>query len=275
MSLRPHEVELELFTHRFTAIASLMGEMLQRTALSTNVRERLDFSCGLLDAEGRLLVNAPHIPVHLGALGLCVRSVLRSVSLEPGDAVVTNHPGHGGSHLPDVTVITPVFHGERRLGFVASRAHHSEIGGMRPGSMPPDASCLAEEGVVIPPTHLVRGGSDVRGEVRALLLGGRYPSRTVPENMADLDAALAANRRGAAALEELAERFGLETVTRYMDALRDTAAERLEAVLRTLPSGSVGALERLDDGTPIQVAIEIGGGRLRADFTGTGGVHPG
>ncbi|MEM8997962.1 MAG: hydantoinase B/oxoprolinase family protein, partial [Acidobacteriota bacterium] len=218
MSLRPHEVELELFTHRFTAIATLMGEMLQRTALSTNVRERLDFSCGLLDAEGRLLVNAPHIPVHLGALGLCVRSVLRAVSLDPGDAVVTNHPGHGGSHLPDVTVITPVFHGDRRLGFVASRAHHSEIGGMRPGSMPPDARCLAEEGVVIPPTHLVRGGSDARRGVRELLQAGRYPSRSVAENMADLDAALAANRRGGAPRAKRPQRIGHETVTPHKDA---------------------------------------------------------
>ena len=136
----PAAVQLELFTHRFAALARQMGEMLQRTAVSTNVKERLDFSCGLLDAAGELVVNAPHIPVHLGALGLCVRTVARHLTMEPGDVVVTNHPGFGGSHLPDVTVITPVFEEDVLLGYVASRAHHAELGGIRPGSMPQDAA---------------------------------------------------------------------------------------------------------------------------------------
>src|SRR4051794_34211248 len=137
-----------------------MGEMLRRTAVSTNVKERLDFSCGLLDAAGVLVVNAPHIPVHLGALGLCVRTLRQTIAMEPGDVVVTNHPAFGGSHLPDVTVVTPV-HEEgsgELLGYVASRAHHAEIGGSRPGSMPPGARRLIEEGVVIPPTHLAHHG---------------------------------------------------------------------------------------------------------------------
>ena len=132
-------VQLELFTHRFAAIARQMGERLQRTAVSTNVKERLDFSCALLDAAGELVVNAPHIPVHLGALGLCVRRLREAIEMEPGDVIVTNHPAFGGSHLPDVTVVTPVFEqdGGSLLGYVASRAHHAEIGGIRPGSMPP------------------------------------------------------------------------------------------------------------------------------------------
>ena len=151
---RPHAVRLELFTNRFRAIVEEMGEQLRRTAVSTNVKERLDFSCGLLDPAGELVVNAPHIPVHLGALGLCVRRLGEAIALDPGDVVVTNHPDFGGSHLPDVTVVTPV-HSEpgALLGFVASRAHHAEIGGVRPGSMPPDATRLVEEGVVLPPTY--------------------------------------------------------------------------------------------------------------------------
>ena len=138
---RPEAVQLELFTHRFAAIARQMGERLQRTAVSTNVKERLDFSCALLDPAGELVVNAPHIPVHLGALGLCVRRLQETIAMEPGDVVVTNHPGFGGSHLPDVTVVTPVFEEDGDLlGYVASRAHHAEIGGIRPGSMPPGAT---------------------------------------------------------------------------------------------------------------------------------------
>src|SRR5215213_8478456 len=166
----PEAVQLELFTHRFAAIARQMGEMLQRTAVSTNVKERLDFSCALLDPAGELVVNAPHIPVHLGALGLCVRRLRETIALEEGDVAVTNHPAFGGSHLPDVTVVTPVHDGTGTLlGYVASRAHHAEIGGTRPGSMPPDARTLAEEGVVIPPTLLVHGASARWEEMRRIL----------------------------------------------------------------------------------------------------------
>ncbi len=273
--MRPEAVELELFTHRFAAIASEMGEMLRRTALSTNVRERLDFSCAVLDADGRLVVNAPHIPVHLGALGLCVRTVRRVLELVPGDSAVTNHPGFGGSHLPDVTVITPVSSGGVLLGHVASRAHHAEIGGRRPGSMPPDARCLAEEGVVIAPRHLVRRGEPRWQEMRRLLAGGRYPSRAVDENLADLNAALAAGQRGVRALLGLAEEHGVETVRRNMEALRRQAAQSAGAALGRLPRASCRASERLDDGTPIRVAIEISGPGAVIDFTGSGGLHPG
>jgi 5-oxoprolinase (ATP-hydrolysing) len=211
---RSRAVELELFTHRFEVLAAQMGEMLRRTALSVNVKERLDFSCALLDAEGRLVVNAPHIPVHLGALGLCVRSVAATLDLSPGDVAVTNHPAFGGSHLPDVTVITPVFSPRTgsRLGYVASRAHHAEIGGTRPGSMPPSARSLAEEGVVLAPRHLVRGGEGQWQAMRDALSGGEHPSRAVEENLADLAAAVAANRRGADTLLGLAAEHGEERV---------------------------------------------------------------
>lgn len=270
------EVELELFTNRFAAMAAEMGEMLRRTALSTNVRDRLDFSCALLDAEGGLVVNAPHIPVHLGALGLCVRKLRAGVEMAPGDAVVTNHPAWGGSHLPDVTVVNPVHddNGEL-LGYVASRAHHAEIGGRRPGSMPPDATCLAEEGVVLAPVHLVKEGQARWAEMRALLAGGPFPSRAVEENIADLNAALAANHRGAAALRRLARDAGTGDVRHYMALLKETARRRLESALASRAAGRYEAVERLDDGTPICVAIELSGNRARIDFNGTGGVHPG
>ncbi len=276
-------VQLELFTHRFAAIARQMGERLQRTAVSTNVKERLDFSCALLDAAGELVVNAPHIPVHLGALGLCVRLTAAALPLEPGDVAVTNHPGFGGSHLPDVTVVTPVFGDAEAgaavppalLGYVASRAHHAEIGGMRPGSMPPGARCLAEEGVVIPPTYLARRGEARWAELRRLLLGGPFPTRSVEENLADLRAAAAANHSGAEALRAMDGSRGRRVVAFYMEALKRRAEERLRAALARLPRGPLEAVERLDDGSPLAVRIELGPAGARIDFAGSAGVHPG
>ena len=186
---QPEAVRLELFTQRFATLVQEMGERLERTAVSTNVKERLDFSCALLDPAGELVANAPHIPVHLGALGLCVRRVREAIEMNAGDVVVTNHPAFGGSHLPDVTVITPVFGpGKKLLGYAASRAHHAEIGGNRPGSMPPSARRLAEEGVVLPPTYLVRAGQPCWDELRRALEQAPYPSRNVQDNLADLRA---------------------------------------------------------------------------------------
>jgi len=274
-------VALELFASRFGAIAREMGEMLRRTAVSTNVKERLDFSCAVLDSRGHLVVNAPHIPVHLGALGLCVREVARVVGFEPGDVAVTNHPAFGGSHLPDVTLVTPVYVEERLLGYVANRAHHAEIGGRRPGSMPPEARSLAEEGVVIPPWKLVRRGEPQWEEMRSQLEKALWPSRAVEENLADLAAALAANHRGATGLRDLARRHGRETVERYMTALEDLAERRLTAALERLGEGTYRARHALDDGSPLAVEIavgrdpETGRHRARVDFTGTGPVHPG
>jgi 5-oxoprolinase (ATP-hydrolysing) len=275
-SSRPEAVQLELFTHRFAAVARQMGEMLRRTAVSTNVKERLDFSCALLDAAGELVVNAPHIPVHLGALGLCVRRLRETVEMGPGDVIVTNHPAFGGSHLPDVTVVTPVHEEEGvLLGYVASRAHHAEIGGIRPGSMPPGARRLVEEGVVLPPLHLARGGSFQWDELRRLLLEAPYPTRAIEENLADLRAAVAANVRGAEALRGLAREHGREAVERYMVALKERAEERLRAALSRLPPGRSTAAERLDDGSLITVALEVSPSGALVDFTGSAGVHPG
>jgi 5-oxoprolinase (ATP-hydrolysing) len=274
--LPPSPVRTELFVSRFRALVGEMGEMLRRTALSTNVKERLDFSCALLDAAGELVVNAPHIPVHLGAMGLCVRSVRDAIRMDPGDVVVTNHPGFGGSHLPDVTVITPVHDGGARLiGYVASRAHHAEIGGTRPGSMPPAARTLAEEGIVIRPMHLVRGGDARWDEMRAVLAGGPHPSRSVDDNLADLAAAVAANHRGAELLRALAAEHGTDAVATYMDALQRRAETGIRDALLRIPDGAYEAEERLDDGSPLRVRISVAGDEAEIDFTGSAAVHPG
>jgi 5-oxoprolinase (ATP-hydrolysing) len=297
---RSRAVEEELYVQRFLALVEEMGEQLRRTSISVNIRERLDFSCALLDPSGRLVANAPHIPVHLGALGLCVRRVSEVLELGPGDVAVTNHPGFGGSHLPDVTVVTPVFGsapggadaggaaaggaaavadaggGGALLGYVASRAHHAEFGGTRPGSMPPDARTLAEEGIVLAPRYLVRGGEADWDGIRALLTAPPHPSRAVDENLVDLAAQVAANHRGAHLLQELAGQAGGPAgLTRQMDALRGKAAARMREVLSGLPDGSHRAREHLDDGTPLQVEIRIDGDEARLDFTGSGPVHPG
>ncbi len=287
---RSEEVQLQLYTNRFTSIAEQMGEMLQRTALSVNIKERLDFSCALLDADGYLVVNAPHIPVHLGAMGTCVRTVIKHIEqdltgfenpptggtgLEEGDILITNHPGFGGSHLPDITVITPVFYLGKLAAFVANRAHHAEIGGKSPGSMPPDATCLAEEGVVISPTFLARNGKFYWDDVRQLLKHAPWPSRSVEENMADLRASVAANHRGVAEFIKLADTFGIENVRLYMQKLKSYASDRLKAALNKIENGNYQAEEKLDDGSLLKVNCRVDDDSLRIDFSGTSGVHPG
>jgi len=271
-------VERELFTNRFTAIATDMGCLLQRTAVSTNIKERQDFSCAVLDGHGSLVVNAPHIPVHLGALGLCVRRLLERHELAPGDMLVTNHPEFGGSHLPDISLVSAVYtEGSTPLllGFVASRAHHAEIGGSRPGSMPPDARSLAEEGVVIPPTLLCHGGDTTWSELRRVLEDAPYPSRAVEENLADIAAALAANRLGVAALQRLAVEHGPEVIKHYMCSLRSQAAVMMTEALRRLGECRLTATERMDDGSRLSVSIDIAEGRARFDFSGSADTHAG
>ncbi|MFM9997006.1 MAG: hydantoinase B/oxoprolinase family protein [Phycisphaerales bacterium] len=270
----------ELATARLASIAGDMGEMLRRTALSVNIKERLDFSCALLDARGQLIVNAPHIPVHLGAIGVCVRALAARVAMRPGDVLAVNHPAFGGSHLPDVTVVTPIFDDAGGLlAYAANRAHHAEIGGIRPGSMPFDARSLAEEGVVIPPMHLVREGDGRWDGVRALLGSGPFPSRAVGDNLADLAAQVAANRRGAAAVGAFGREHGGAALRDAMDAVTARAARRMrEAIARLggVASAPRTAEDALDDGTPIRVRIELDDDSIvRVDFTGTGGVHPG
>jgi 5-oxoprolinase (ATP-hydrolysing) len=163
------EASLELFSNRFTAIAQEMGAILQRSSFSVNVKERLDFSCAIMDADGYLIVNAPHIPVHLGSMGVCVREVMRIIPIREGDVIITNHPAYGGSHLPDITLIKPVFVNKKRVGFVANRAHHAEVGGSKPGSMPAHATTLAEEGVIIAPTYLMKQGASQWNEIKRCL----------------------------------------------------------------------------------------------------------
>ena len=269
------ETELELFTNRFMAIAENMGALLQRTSLSVNIKERLDFSCALLDAEGRLVANAPHIPVHLGGLGVCVRELIKHFDFEEGDSIVTNHPKYGGSHLPDVTLVTPVFYEGERVGFVVNRAHHSEIGGISPGSMPPDAKNLEEEGVCISPFYLVKNGQTDWEGMRNILLSAKYPTRSVEENLADLNAALAANKNGLEALVSLMRTHGKETVRAYLKLLREHAAGKMQATLQKFDNGIYEATEYLDDGSPLKVRIDLNNGECKMDFTGSAPVHPG
>jgi len=271
----PEPVQVELFSARLTAIAREMGAALERTAVSTNVKERLDFSCAVLDARGGLVVNAPHIPVHLGSLGMCVRTVNAALDLQPGDMAVTNHPACGGSHLPDLTVVAPVYLRRQLLGFVAARAHHAEIGGVRPGSMPPAATRLSEEGVIIPPTLVMRNGQMDLAAVTDRLLAGPHPTRALADNLADLRAAVAACHQGAQALIALASEQGSAVVAHYMAALEERAAVRMAEALAGLGDGAHAAEQRLDDGTLLAVHVTIAGGEAIVDFTGSAAVHPG
>ncbi|MEA1886613.1 MAG: hydantoinase B/oxoprolinase family protein [Bacteroidota bacterium] len=272
-SAKTQETELELFTNRFMSIAENMGALLQRTALSVNIKERLDFSCALLDADGRLVANAPHIPVHLGGLGVCVRELMKHISFEEGDTVVTNHPRYGGSHLPDITMVSPVISGGKRVGFVVNRAHHSEIGGISPGSMPPTATKLQQEGVVISPFHLVKKGVVNWEGMRKILLGYVYPTRAVEENLADLNAALAANRNGNDAFLKLIKKHGEEKVLHYLDELRKYASGRMKDTLKKFRDGTYRASERLDDGSLINIVMELKKGKCKIDFTGSAPVN--
>ncbi|MEM9985098.1 MAG: hydantoinase B/oxoprolinase family protein, partial [Bacteroidota bacterium] len=272
---RAAAIELELFTRRFQSVAEEMGALLQRSSFSVNIKERLDFSCALLDAEGYLVANAPHIPVHLGSLGVCTRLVKAALPLGPGDVAITNHPGYGGSHLPDVTLIAPVYDEEAQLlGYLANRAHHAEIGGKRPGSMPPDAHRLAEEGVVIAPQYLLQAGEARWEAMRALFTQGPYPSRSVEENLADLRAALASIKAGEAALQALSSQHGRNKVQAYMQGLKEYAARRLREQVANRPQGTFSAQEKLDDGTPLTVSWGFEKDQVTVDFTGSGEVHP-
>jgi len=277
MSERPEQIERELFRHRFDNLVEEMGTMLQRSAISTNVKERADFSCALLDSAGDLITSAPHIPVHLGALGVCVRMVRKQITMTPGDTIITNHPGVGGSHLPDVTLITPVFvDGEAQaIAYIANRAHHAEIGGISPGSMPPSARNLAEEGVVIAPTPLIKGGESCFAEVEKILTESPFPTRRPGDNLADLNAQLAANHRGQSILESLVDDHGADTVRENLGFLKNRSRDALTAHLAETGFIEGEAGELLDDGTPIRVRIFQRDGRLAIDFTGSGGVHPG
>ncbi|MFO0693345.1 MAG: hydantoinase B/oxoprolinase family protein [Polyangiales bacterium] len=270
-------VRLEVMNHLFMSIAEQMGAVLRRTAHSTNIRDRLDFSCAVFDAEGNLVANAPHIPVHLGAMGESVRAVKRAhPRAEPGDAFVTNDPSSGGSHLPDVTVVSPVHDAGGTLRYwVANRGHHADVGGVTPGSMPAFSRTLDDEGVVFRALPVVRGGRFDEAAFRAALAGTSHPARRPDENVADLEAQLAANRTGVRQLEELAARMGPEVVTAYMEHVQASAAESVRAALRPLAGGTRRFEDAMDDGTPVVVTLTIGDGSLIVDFEGTGPASEG
>jgi 5-oxoprolinase (ATP-hydrolysing) len=268
---RVDPVRLEIFNNVFMSIATQMGNALRRTALSTNIRERLDFSCAVFDAQGGLVANAPHIPVHLGAMGESIRGVLAAhPAPAPGTVFATNDPAHGGSHLPDITVITPVHdeHGAL-VFFTASRGHHADVGGVTPGSMPPFSRSLAEEGVVFRALPIVRQGTLDEAAVRAVLDAGPYPARDPQSNLADLEAQIAANRTGAHLLHELVARHGKGTVQAYMQHVQDNAAAQVAAEIERLGDGVYEFEDALDQGGRIAVRLEVRGRHLRVDFTGT------
>jgi 5-oxoprolinase (ATP-hydrolysing) len=272
---RSKEGSLELFTNRFTAIAHEMGALLQRTSFSVNIKERLDFSCALMDAGGNLVVNAPHIPVHLGSMGVCVREVRKHIPMRKGDVVITNHPAFGGSHLPDVTLIKPVFFGRTLVGYVANRAHHAEIGGSKPGSMPADARRLDEEGVILSPSYLVERGKPQWDSLIQLLTGARFPTRSLQENLADLNGALASVNLGEAALVTLCEKYTVRDVVHHMKALRNHASALLEERLKTATTKAMSAIEYLDDGSALSVKLLKRGKKLVIDFSGSAPMHAG
>ncbi|MGK3993553.1 hydantoinase B/oxoprolinase family protein [Sorangium sp. So ce1024] len=272
-------VMLEVFNNLFMNIAEQMGLRLQNTAHSVNIKERLDFSCALFDAEGNLIANAPHMPVHLGSMGESIKTVIaRNPEMKPGDVYVLNDPYHGGTHLPDVTVVTPVWddEGNRVLFHVASRGHHADIGGITPGSMPPFSRTIDEEGVLLDNVKLVEGGRLREAEILALLGGGPYPARSPQQNLADLRAQIAANEKGAEELRAMVAQFGLPTVQAYMKHVQDNAEESVRLAIARLDPALLhdGRFSLpLDNGATIEVAIRIDRERRAAvvDFTGTSG----
>lgn len=269
-------VMLEVFNNLFMSIAEQMGVRLQKTARSTNIKERLDFSCAVFDNEGQLIANAPHTPVHLGSMDRSVESIIRiHPNMERGDVYVTNAPYNGGTHLPDITVVTPVFgEGDKPIFFVASRGHHADVGGVAPGSMTPRATTIEEEGVVLDNLHLVRGGNFLDKEIRSVLGGGQYPCRNVDQNVADLKAQIAANEKGVAELHSMVESFSLEVVLAYMGHVRDYAEECVRRVVSTLDDGEAEVF--FDQGCKIKVKLTIDRDERSAtlDFKGTSDQQP-
>ena len=266
-------VMLEIFNNLFMSIAEQMGSVLENTSYSVNIKERLDFSCAIFDLEGQLIANAPHMPVHLGSMGESVQTVIRerTGAMNPGDVYVLNAPYNGGTHLPDVTVITPVFDDAESeiLFYVASRGHHADIGGITPGSMPPTSRTVEEEGILIDNFVLVDRGRFCEQEIEDLLTSGRYPARNPYQNVADLKAQIAANEKGVQELRRMVEHFGLDVVQAYMGHVQDNAEEQVRRVIDVLEPGSF--TYEMDQGTAIEVTISIDKDTRSAtvDFTGT------
>jgi 5-oxoprolinase (ATP-hydrolysing) len=262
---------LEIFNNLLMSIAEQMGATLANTASSVNIKERLDFSCAVFDGGGGLVANAPHLPVHLGSMGASVEAVIERHHAEfsPGDAYLLNSPYAGGTHLPDLTVVTPVFVGASPLFFVASRAHHADIGGVTPGSMPPGSRTIAEEGALIEDFLLVDDGRLREAEIATLLSSASHPVRDLAQNLADLRAQVAANARGAAELRRMVEEFGLAVVQAYMRHVQDNAEEAVRRVLDRISDGSFR--QELDDGSvvAVRIAVDREAREATVDFTGT------
>jgi 5-oxoprolinase (ATP-hydrolysing) len=272
-------VMLELFNNLFMSVAEQMGVRLRSTSHSVNIKERLDFSCAVFDSAGGLIANAPHMPVHLGSMGESIKIVAQrnAGQMRPGDVFMLNDPYHGGTHLPDVTVVTPVFDdaGREILFFVASRGHHAEIGGITPGSMPAFSTRVEEEGVLIDNWLLVTGGALRESEILDLLRSARYPSRNPQVNLADLRAQIAANEKGAAELRRMTSHFGLDVVQAYMGHVQDNAEEAVRRIIPGLRGGEYAY--ELDNGAVIKVAVRVDAAARSAevDFTGTSAQLPG
>jgi len=272
-------VTLEVFNNLFMSIAEQMGARLESTSQSVNIKERLDFSCALFDPEGNLIANAPHMPVHLGSMGTSIKEVLRRNrdTMRPGDVYAINDPYHGGTHLPDVTVVTPVYDaaGTGILFFVASRGHHAEIGGLTPGSMPAFSANVHEEGVLFDNWLLVRDGRFREEQTRRLLVEAPYPSRNPEANLADLRAQVAANEKGVAEVAAMIEHFGLDVVQAYMGHVQDNAEAAVRRVIDRLGDGEYRY--EMDNGAVVAVSVRVdrAGRTATIDFTGTSNQQPG
>ena len=272
-------VMLEIFNNLFMSVAEQMGVRLQSTAHSVNIKERLDFSCAVFDADGGLIANAPHMPVHLGSMGESIKMVIKRNAgrIRRGDVYVLNDPYHGGTHLPDITVVTPVFapEGDDIWFYVASRGHHAEIGGVSPGSMPAASTKVEEEGVLIDNWLLVQDRRLREAETTELLKTAEYPSRDPATNVADLRAQIAANEKGIAELHKMVQHFGLDVVHAYMGHVQENAAESVRRVITALHDGEFGY--ELDNGAVVQVAVRVNREDRTAeiDFTGTSPQLPG
>ncbi|HWA60438.1 MAG TPA: hydantoinase B/oxoprolinase family protein, partial [Caulobacteraceae bacterium] len=272
----PDPITLELFNRRFMGVAEAMGAALERTAHSVNIKERLDFSCALFDAGGGLVANAPHMPVHLGSMGASVRAVrARHPTLHPGQAFALNNPYAGGTHLPDITVVMPVFAGAAEPAFfVAARGHHADVGGVQPGSMPPFSRNIEEEGVLLDALPCMADGRFLEAEVRAALASGRWPARAPDRNVADLKAQIAACQAGALAVLGMIQTHGAEAVSRYMGFVQANAEACVRRAVEQLTDGE--AVVPMDGGGEIRLAITVdaAAGEARLDFTGTSVVLP-
>lgn len=268
-------VKRELFSSRFLCLADEMGKQLERTAMSVNVRERLDFSCALLDSRGFLVANAPHIPVHLGAMGLFTRHLIEAFpKLSEGDILISNHPAFGGSHLPDISLLAPVFmESDEPLCFLANRAHHAEIGGIAPGSMPGVVAGLSEEGVILYPQYLFKSGQSRMKKVEEVLRNAEFPSRQVEENISDLFAQVASLRIGAQTMKALLGTYGIDEITTQMNHLRQESSSSCREFLKEFGTANLVGEQQLDDGVSLCLKVKINHGKAVFDFSGTGPVR--